>query len=290
MAEARDIADVSAIRAEAPELIAQALASRRRARLEDGGRLLVIAADHPARGALAAGTEPLAMADRGELLERCAIALSRPGVSGFLGTADVVEDLALLGALEDKVVFGSMNRGGLAAASFEMDDRFTGYDASGIVASHLDGGKMLLRLDPDDSGSLRTLHACARVVDDLAAHHRTAIVEPFWMRSRNGQRHADLSTEAVIRSVTVAGGLGRTSAHSWLKLPAVPDMERVLEATSLPVLLLGGEVPSDPTEALASWAQALRHPRVRGMVIGRTLLYPRDDDVAAAVDDAQGLL
>ena len=32
-----------------------------------------------------------------------------------------------MGALEDKVVIGSMNRGGLQGATFELDDRFTGY-------------------------------------------------------------------------------------------------------------------------------------------------------------------
>jgi hypothetical protein len=53
------------------------------------------------------------MADRYDLLRRLLIAPSRPGVDGLLATADIVEDLLLLGALEDKVVFGSMNRGGL---------------------------------------------------------------------------------------------------------------------------------------------------------------------------------
>ena len=54
------------------------------------------------------------MADRAELLDRLSVALSRPGVDGVLGTADIIEDLLLLGALEGKVVIGSMNRGGLA--------------------------------------------------------------------------------------------------------------------------------------------------------------------------------
>ena len=75
---------------------------------------MIIAADHPARGALRAGERRMAMADRAELLDRLSLALSRPGVNGVLGTADVIEDLLLLGALDDKVVVGSMNRGGLA--------------------------------------------------------------------------------------------------------------------------------------------------------------------------------
>ena len=72
------------------------------------------------------------------------MALGRPGVGGVLGTADVLEDLLLLGALDGKIVIGSMNRGGLAGAVFEIDDRFTGYDAAAIARMGFDGGKMLL--------------------------------------------------------------------------------------------------------------------------------------------------
>ena len=53
-------------------------------------------------------------------------------MDGVLGTADVLEDLLLLGALDGKIVIGSMNRGGLAGTVFEIDDRFTGYDAAAI--------------------------------------------------------------------------------------------------------------------------------------------------------------
>ena len=121
----------------------------------------MIAADHPARGALRAGERPLAMADRADLLDRLVLALSRPGVNGVLGTPDVLEDLLLLGALDGKVVVGSMNRGGLAGTAFEMDDRFTGYDAAAIAAAGFEGGKMLTRIDPDDPATVATLEACA---------------------------------------------------------------------------------------------------------------------------------
>ena len=96
------------------------------------------------------------------------MALSRPGVDGVLGTADVLEDLLLLGALDGKIVIGSMNRGGLAETVFELDDRFTGYDAASIAAMGFDGGKMLLRIDPDDPATAATMQACARAVSDLA--------------------------------------------------------------------------------------------------------------------------
>jgi hypothetical protein len=109
--------DLTEIRAREPGRIEQAWDRRsRRPLLGADGRLLVVAADHPARGALGVRGDAMAMAGRGELLERLATALSRPGVDGVLGTPDILDDLLLMGALEGKVVIGSMNRGGLQGA------------------------------------------------------------------------------------------------------------------------------------------------------------------------------
>jgi len=285
---------VTEIRATDPGRIGQALAQRPRADLAGAGRLMVIACDHPARGALGAGERPLAMADREDLLRRCMTALSRPGVNGFLGTAEIIEDLTLLGALDGKLVWGSMNRIGLQGASFEMDDRFGAYDADGIEASHLDGGKMLTRINYADPASAATLEASAKAIDSLSERGLNAMIEPFISRwEDDGRIVNDLSEEAVIRSISIAQALGRSSAHTWLKLPCVSDpvsMRRVMASTSLPSLILGGEVSTDPEATRASWAAALELPNVRGLVVGRSLLYPGNDDVEAAVDAAVALL
>jgi DhnA family fructose-bisphosphate aldolase class Ia len=90
--------------------------------------------------------------------------------------------------------------------------------------------------------------------------------------------------------MTVASGIGNTSAYTWLKVPVVEDMERVMAATTLPALLLGGEVSQAQDAALESWRKALKLPTVQGLVIGRSLLYPPGDDVAGAVDAAVSLL
>jgi hypothetical protein len=280
------------VRTRRPAAIAEAAKARRRREslLGDDGKLFIIAADHPARGALRAGDRPMALADRARLLERLSLALSRPGVDGVLGTADVIEDLLLLGALEDKVVVGSMNRGGLAGTVFEIDDRFTGYDAASLARMGFDAGKMLFRIDPDDPATATTMESCARAVSDLAAHGLMAMVEPFISHRVDGRVRNDLSPEAVIRSITVAAGLGTTSAYTWLKVPVVEDMERVLAATTLPALLLGGEVSADQGAVFSQWRKALQVPSVRGLLVGRTLLFPPDDDVTGAVDAAVGML
>jgi DhnA family fructose-bisphosphate aldolase class Ia len=282
-----DVARIVRSRVKEPGRIAELATTRLRPSSLDGqtGRLVIVAADHPARGSLRAGPDPLAMGDRADLLDRMVRALSRPGVDGVLGTADVIEDLLLLGALDGKVVFGSMNRGGLAGTTFEMDDRFTGSTAGAIHLAGYQGGKMLLRVDPADPSSVSTLQACAHAVGDLAARGLVAMVEPFISgRDEQGRVHNDLSTEAVIRSATIAAGLASTSAYTWLKLPVVQDMEAVVAATTLPVLLLGGEVSDDQGTQMASWAKALASPSVRGMVVGRSLLFPPGGDVEAAVD------
>jgi hypothetical protein len=286
------LAEVIEIRARRPELVAETAARRPRAPsfLGPAGTLVLIAADHPARGTLRAGRLMTAMADRTSLLERLCVALARPGVDGVLGSADVLEDLLLLGALDGKVVIGSMNRGGLADTVFEIDDRFTGYDAAAIARTGFDGGKMLLRIDPEDPATAATLQACAHAVSDLAGRRLTAMIEPFISRRVDGRVRNDLSPEAMMRAITVASGLGTTSAYTWLKVPVVPDMERVMAASTLPALLLGGEVTDDPESAYAGWRKALRLPNVKGLVAGRSLLYPADDDVAAAVDTAVSLL
>ncbi|MDN5916385.1 MAG: deoxyribose-phosphate aldolase [Pseudonocardia sp.] len=216
--------------------------------------------------------------------------LARPGVDGVLATADILEDLLLLGALEDKVVVSSMNRGGLQGSVFEMDDRLTGYDVRGTVDAGFDAIKMLTRIDPADPATVSTLETCARVVTEANRAPVVAMVEPFLSRRVDGRVVNDLSPEAVIRSVHIAQGLGASSAYTWMKLPVVDDMERVMAATTLPTLLLGGDPTTSPDETYASWKAALDLPSVRGLIVGRALLYPEDGDVAAAVDTAVSLV
>ncbi|MEV6099118.1 aldolase [Nocardia sp. NPDC051981] len=279
-------------RATDPEAVRRAYADRRRRAnlLSDRGTLFLVAADHPARGALGVGADRTAMADRRTLLERLLIALANPAVDGVLGSPDIVEELLLLDAVHEKIVIGSMNRGGLAGADWEIDDRFTGYDAEALVKYRLDGGKMLLRLVDSDPGTIPTLEACARAVADLAEHGLMAMVEPLpYARDADGTLTMHKDSASLQRAITVASGLGVTSAYTWLKIPAPEDVS-VLDATTLPVVILGGAPSGDPESDLASWGAALRHDVARGLVVGRSLLYPPDGDVAGAVQAAAQVL
>jgi DhnA family fructose-bisphosphate aldolase class Ia len=285
-----DYAAITELRASDPGAIARAWQDRvTRPTVRGNGRLMIVAADHPARGALGVGSRPTAMNSRTDLLDRLRAALADPGVDGVLATSDILDDLVVLGALEDKVVFSSFNRGGLAGASFELDDRMTAATAASTAAANMNGGKMLCRIDLDDAGTVATMAACARAVDELAAHGLIAMLEPFMSSRVDGKVRNDLSPDAVIKSIHIAQGIGSTSAYTWMKLPVVDEMDRVMEATTLPTLLLGGD-PTDPGEAFASWEKALGLPSVRGLIVGRTLLYPPDDDVATAVAAAVSMV
>ncbi len=285
------VSEINEVRAREPQRIGELLAARRRRELfGPDGKLMIVACDHPARGALGASGRRTAMADRRELLNRLATALARPGVDGLLATADIAEDLLLMGALEDKLVFASLNRGGLQGASFELDDRNTGYDVQGTLDARFDGLKMLTRIDLEDPGTVATLERQGQVVSECNRARLIAMVEPFMSRRVGGKVVNDLSPDAVVKSVAIASGLGASSAYTWMKLPVVEEMERVMNATTLPTLLLGGDPEGSPDETYASWSAALALPSVRGLVLGRTMLYPADDDVAKAVDTAVGLL
>jgi DhnA family fructose-bisphosphate aldolase class Ia len=288
---AGSISELNDIRSRDPQRIKRLMAARRKRQLfGPDGKLMIIACDHPARGALSAAGKATAMASRTDLLDRLVTAVTRPGVDGLLATADIAEDLLMLGVLEEKLMFASMNRGGLQGSVFEMDDRNTGYDVRGTVDAGFEGAKMLLRIDLEDPGTVATLERCGQAVTDLNRAELIAMVEPFMSSRFGGKIVNDLSPDAVIKSVHIAQGLGASSAYTWMKLPVVHEMERVMDATTLPTLLLGGDPDSAPDETYAAWQAALAMPSVRGLVVGRTMLYPADDDVAKAVDTAVSLV
>ena len=174
------------------------------------------------------------MADRADLLERLCVALARPGVSGVLGTADVLEDLLLLGALDGKVVIGSMNRGGLAGTRLRDRRPVHRVRRRGHRADGLRRRQDAAPDRPRRPGHRRH-HAGLRPGRVRAGRPQLmAMVEPFMSHRADGRVRNDLSPEAMIRAVAVASGLGTTSAYTWLKVPVVADMEQVMAATTLP--------------------------------------------------------
>jgi DhnA family fructose-bisphosphate aldolase class Ia len=278
-------------RLDEPARAAEIIRRRKRRPLLRDGRLFIVAADHTARGMLGVGNDPFAMADRRRLLEALLTALSHDGCDGVLGSADVIDELALLGALDNKLVFGTMNRGGITGATWELDDRMTAYRPIDIARKGLDGGKVLLRLANDDAGTAPTLEACAKAVTEMADLHLPIMVEPLPYRGGiPGPAKMIDDDDLLVKAVSIASGLGASSAHTWLKVPASSQVERMMAATTLPGLILGGAPGPDPQATYASWERAMKIENVRGLVVGRALLFPQDGDVAAAVSHAASIV
>jgi hypothetical protein len=267
-----------------PESFTSALLNRKR-RTPQGtdGNLLLVASDHTARGKISMGKDPVAMADRHTLLDHLVRVLSNPGVDGVLGSADVLEELAWLGALENTLAIGTINRGGIVGATWELDDRVTAYDVEHIESLGLDGGKTLLRINYTDPAVARTLETVASMTTQLADRKLLSMIEPLpYLTDSAGKATLNPSDDALITVVAIASGLGASSAYTWLKVPASDRMNEVAGATSLPILMLGGDPSGGVDPIFAKWEKGMAEPNVRGLLAGRTLLYPPDGDIEAA--------
>ncbi len=282
-----------------PEVVAEEARERqRRSRLTRDGRLTILAADHPARMVVGVGDDPLAMGNRWGLLARILRVITAAEFDGVMATPDIMEELFILnrldrelggpGFLDHKVLVGCMNRGGLAGAAFELDDRMTAYTAEQIAARRLDGAKVMFRLEPRETASLDAMMYCVEAIN--ACHHRgiPVFLEALMAERADGNYKTLKSAEALIKVVSVASGLGAASALTWLKLPYCDGYERVAEATTCPILMLGGESRGDPAGLLQEFASGMRAGgTVRGALVGRNVMYPGKDDplaVALAVD------
>ena len=264
----------------------------RRPAVAPHGRLLILAADHPARMVTRVGADPVRMGNRWELLGRILRVLTAPGVDGLMATPDIVEEVLMLshlarrrtgqGWLDGKVLIGCMNRGGLSGTVFELDDRMTAFTAEGLTGLRCDGAKLMVRVDPEDAAGVQTLERCATEIDACHARGLTVFLEamPVERTPRGYRMRTD--AESLIRMAGVAAGLGTSSAGTWLKLPYGPGYDRVAGATTLPILMLGGEVREDPAAVLEGFARGMAAgPNVRGAMVGRNVSFAAREDPRA---------
>jgi DhnA family fructose-bisphosphate aldolase class Ia len=184
--------------------------------------------------------------------------------------------------LDNKVLIGCMNRGGLSGASFEMDDRFTSFTAESINRLRLDGAKFMFRLDMKDDRSLLTIDACARAITELNKYSIPAFLEAFSVE-RTPEGYKMLRTpEGLIKSIGIATALGDSSRGIWLKIPYCDGFDAVAKATTCPILMLGGESLGDPTPVLREFSKGLSAgSNVRGALVGRNILFPGLEDPSA---------
>jgi hypothetical protein len=277
-----------------------AKARKRRTNLTLDGKLNILAADHPARRVTKVGDDPIRMADRHGYLARIVRVLQSDVVDGVMATMDVLEDLLILHQLileaggprllDDRLLIASLNRGGLAGTSWEMDDPITGASPATCAALKLDGAKLLMRLCDDEISSLDTMLYCSTTVTEMNAIALPTFLEPLPVVKDNNNYKVVKTAEALAKIVGVASALGDSSRHLWLKLPYCENYDVVAGATTLPILLLGGESVGDATPLLREIAAGLAAgPNVRGALVGRNVLYPGTED-PLVVAQAAGLI
>ncbi len=280
-----------------PDLITQELKKRKRKEeLTKDGFLVLLAADHPGRGVIASPDNPIGMADRLEYLGRVLRVVTSPYVDGVMATPDIIEDLVLvdyvfreagLGSfLEDKLLVGSMNRSGISGVVFEMEDRMTSYRVEDLVRYNLDAGKILFRLETGRYSrySIQTLSYAAEEVRKANQYGLPIFIEPLPVEreSENEPYRVIMTVEALVKVINIASAIGGSSARLWIKVPYIEGFNRVARSTTLPILILGGESPGDPTYAIENVSKALASaPNVRGSLIGRNVLFPGRDDPRA---------
>ena len=294
---------ITNVRVKHPEIILQeASARRRRPRFTgDSGKLMILAADHPAHRVTASGGDPLIMGDRRSFLGRTLRVLLNPDCDGVLASPDILDELLILshlfkrvGApplLDDRLLVGSMNGGGIVGSSFEMDDTFTGHTVAGMVRNRMDAGKVLLRVDLSDRGSLHTLTAAANAVTDCHRAGLPIFLEPLPTQRTSDGYEVQKEAEELVKLMGVASALGESSAGTWLKIPYCDRFEYVAKATTLPVLMLGGACSGDPSPVLQDFAQGMRAGHsIRGALVGRNVHHPGHDDPLAVSLAVTGLV
>ncbi len=286
------------LRLNRPQVVEEAAGRRkRRSTLTTNGRLVILAADHPARNVTGVGDAPIAMGDRWGLLGRILRVMTAPEADGLMATPDIMEEVVMAdylvqemgGAsfLDGKVLLGCMNRGGLSGAGFEMDDRMTAFTAERIARMGLDGAKLMFRLEPDEPASLWTIDYCVKALDSLYDLKIPAFLECLAVRKSEGKYKVLKSAPELVKVIGVATGMGKSSMGTWLKIPYCDRYELIARATTCPILMLGGESKGDPTGIFAEFAAGMQAgPTIRGALVGRNVTFPGRDDpraVAAAV-------
>lgn len=293
---------ITELRITRPGIVQQEAERRqKRAQLTTGGRLVILAADHPARNVAGVGDDPIAMGNRWGLLSRILRVLTAPDADGLMATPDIMEELFIVNHmvremggpsfLDGKVLLGCMNRGGLAGAAFEMDDRMTAFTPERIAELRLDGAKLMFRLEPSEPASGWTIDYCVKALDRLYDLNIPAFLECLAVQKSEGKYKMLKLAPELVKVIGVASGLGKSSLGTWLKIPYCERYELIARATTCPILMLGGESKGDPTGIFTEFASGMRAgATIRGALVGRNVTFPGRDDPRAVAHGVAGIV
>lgn len=279
---------------EDPQRIYREARERRAPRaLTKRGSLLIAAADHNGRMITAYDGKATALANRQEYLARLMRLLSCSHVDGVEGTPDILEELLLLNAvmveegygdfLDDKLLIGTMNRGGLLGTAWEMDDRSLAFSMAGVQRLRLDGMKIMCRIATDNPDSGKTLEYCAAGINEAVANNLPVFVEGLFVKKNHGRYEVQTGTEELMGVLGVMNALGTSSVGKWLEVPYNEEFSTVARATTSPILMVQEEKERESLAVIKEYAQGMgAAPAVSGTLIGRNVLFAEEDPMLLA--------
>lgn len=288
---------ITDIRVSKPYIIAdEAKLRKRRDKLTEDGKLIILACDHPARHVTSVGSDPVRMGNRNDYLSRIVRVLVSDEIDGVMATPDLIDDLFIINYmikesggesfLDNKVLVGCMNRSGLSGFKYEMDDMVTAYTAEAMHEMNLDASKILLRLDKDwhSRESIKTLGYCAKAINECNKYNLPIMIEPLPVEQlENGTGYrVKMDKDSMIQTIGVASALGSSTKGHWIKIPYVEGYDKVVKSTTMPILMLGGAPEGSPINTIENFTRGMGAGKnVRGALVGRNVLYPGSDDPQA---------
>ncbi|MGC9106695.1 MAG: Cgl0159 family (beta/alpha)8-fold protein [Infirmifilum sp.] len=255
---------------------------------------IILAADHTARMNISVASNKYALINRKDLLYRITTLLLSKKIDGILVVPDILDELLLIDEiierefnvtiLDDIIIMGSINRGGLAGSIFELDDKVTAYTPRDILKLGLDSAKFLLRIDISNYDTAKTIEYAQSVARECDEYGIPLFLEVFPVRKEGSDYRIIKDPYSIASVVGVAASLGFTSFTKFLKLPYVENFDIVANATTLPIYILGGG-----TGNAKAFCKELRSAyesgsNVIGAVVGRNILYPSDMSPLDAIE------
>lgn len=285
---------ITQVRLRHPQAVAEQAAKRLRPELPTrDGKLTLLAADQPARQAIAVAGDPLALGDRYRFFSSVVFALTTAGLDGVVGTTDVIEDLLILchlmerrgepPLLNDKLLVAAMNPGGAAGTVFEIESRFTSFVPQTVAALRLDGARLTLRIAASEARSADAVAACAAAITELNALGLTVFLEAGAVQKADGRWRTLKEPADLIKLVGLASALGDSSLGLWLAVPYCDDFASVSGATTLPILLSTGAEVAEAAQAVQEVEAAMSAgANVRGALLAANVLFLEDGPESAA--------
>ncbi|HVN49944.1 MAG TPA: hypothetical protein VMT43_00855 [Acidimicrobiales bacterium] len=245
--------------------------------LPDGPSMprLVLAADHRARGVIT-------IESYAEYLGALRAAL--PACDGILASAQPLEDLVRTAAVTPAHrTYLSINRTGLAGASWELDDRLVASVAR-AAADGYDGVKLMTRIDLVDPRTSTALELLGQVLEASRANGLEALVEAVTWRDGRISDDPDDIVHAAVVAHDLGAALLKVPVPSEAPGPARVDaVARVVASVGVPVLFLGGPQRGgpDPLAPVLDEARDVMAGGGAGLAIGRAVLLDADPAGAA---------